>query len=91
VKYPPTKTTKKMEEATKKCSKCGKELPVSMFNKCKSAKDGLQARCRECHSVDMQEYIARRAAKETAMAKVYSNPELAKFQPRELIKELQAR
>lgn len=80
-----------MEEATKKCRKCGRELPVSLFNKCSSAKDGLQSRCRECHSVDMKEYFIKRGSKESTSAKVYSNPELAKFQPRELIKELQAR
>lgn len=80
-----------MEEATKKCSKCGRELPISSFNKCKTSKDGLQSRCRECHSVDMKEYFIKRASKESSMTKVYSNPGLSKFQPRELIKELQAR
>lgn len=33
---------------TKKCSKCGRELPVSEFNKNKQAKDGLQCRCKSC-------------------------------------------
>ena len=33
---------------TKICSKCGRELPISQFYKCKSNKDGLQAHCKEC-------------------------------------------
>ena len=45
-------------EKLKKCSKCGRELPVSEFWNLK---------------------------------KIYSNPELAKFSPRELIAELKAR
>ena len=35
-------------EKTKRCSKCGKELPLSEFNKSKRAKDGLQWMCKEC-------------------------------------------
>ena len=33
---------------TKICSKCGKELPLSEFYKCKISKDGLQWMCKEC-------------------------------------------
>lgn len=45
----------------------------------------------------MKEYIIRRASKEQNdvavqhLAKVYTNPYLAKFKPRELIAELKAR
>lgn len=35
-------------ENTKKCSKCGNELPLSEFSKDKSRKDGLQPWCKEC-------------------------------------------
>ena len=35
---------------TKKCSKCGRELPLSKFNKNKNRRDGLQDRCRDCFS-----------------------------------------
>ena len=45
-------------EATKKCSGCGRELPLSEFNKCRSNKDGLQNRCRRCFS----EYNKKRYA-----------------------------
>lgn len=37
------------ENVTKVCKKCGRELPISAFNKKASAKDGLQDMCRECH------------------------------------------
>ena len=35
---------------TKKCSECGRVLPISEFNKNRNSKDGLQDRCRECFS-----------------------------------------
>ena len=67
-------------EKLKKCSKCGRELPVSEFWKNASTEDGLQTYCKECGNV-----YARN------LKKIYSNPELAKFSPRELIAELKAR
>jgi hypothetical protein len=33
---------------TKKCSKCGRELPRSEFHSHSSTKDGLQSQCKEC-------------------------------------------
>ena len=78
---------------TKKCSKCGRELPLSRFSKCTSLKDGLQRTCKECvSSYNKERYKAKASDKEGChLVKVYSNPELAKFQPRELIAELRAR
>lgn len=35
-------------EKLKKCSKCGRELPVSEFWKNASTEDGLQTYCKEC-------------------------------------------
>ena len=35
---------------TKTCSGCGRELPLSEFNKNRRNRDGLQGRCRECYS-----------------------------------------
>lgn len=34
--------------ATKKCQRCGKELPLSSFNKRRDSRDGLQYMCKEC-------------------------------------------
>ena len=33
---------------TKRCTKCGRELSIECFNKCKTTKDGLQCWCKEC-------------------------------------------
>ena len=38
-------------EKLKKCSKCGRELPVSEFWKNASTEDGLQTYCKECGNI----------------------------------------
>lgn len=54
--------------ATKKCNKCGRTLPVTDFNKCKSNKDGLQYHCRECHKEMMRAYHIKRTERELGIA-----------------------
>lgn len=93
---------------TKKCTNCGRELPVSEFYKSKVSADGLKYQCKDCCKEYARDYASsRRKAKVEAsgvvvpsapksksgvpMSKVFMNPELAKFQPRELIAELRAR
>lgn len=39
---------------TKKCSKCGRVLPVTDFYKSNRYKDGLQYYCKECHKAEAQ-------------------------------------
>lgn len=98
---------------TKKCPKCGRELPTTEFyTNCRN-KDGLQDKCKKCQSDWNREYHRRKKEerrvaalniedkvetkkvivdeKECTMAKVYTNPELAKFTPREMMAELKAR
>ena len=41
---------------TKVCKKCGRELPISEFNKNKSKKDGLQSNCKECANQHRKQY-----------------------------------
>lgn len=87
------------EKVMKACHKCGRELPLEMFNKCSAHKDGHQHHCRECHSMYMKNAYER--AKKTtiktearvtaSMHKVYAHPELAKFTPRQLMEELKSR
>lgn len=38
------------DQLRKKCSRCGKDKPVSEFAKCGCNKDGLQRHCRQCRS-----------------------------------------
>ena len=44
------------EVKTKKCGKCGRELPVDNFSKDKTKKDGLQSWCRECKNKHNKTY-----------------------------------
>ena len=68
------------EVKTKVCKKCGQELPLDQFHmndNCKSEHDKL-----------------RNLLKKEAQAgihKVFVNPDLAKFTPRQLIEELRGR
>ena len=77
------------EVKTKKCSRCGIEKPLSEFHKKARSNDGFQEICKGC----MKEYNSKRyfERKESTLNKVFHNPDLAKFQPRELIAELRAR
>ena len=78
----------------KKCNRCGRTLDESEFGKNKSHKDGLQTWCRECTNEYMRERrnnTPPQCEKEERMNKVFSNPELARFTPRQLIDELKAR
>ena len=45
-------------ENTKICTKCGRELPLSEFNKDKSRKDGLQCWCKSCKKQYGKQYRA---------------------------------
>ena len=98
---------------TKKCPKCGRELPVTEFYTNSYNKDGYQDKCKECQRVWNREYLQRKKEekrlaslnvedkvetkkvivdeKECTIAKVYTNPELAKFTPREMMAELKSR
>ena len=69
---------------TKQCPKCGRELPASEFNKCKSNPDGLQSYCREC------QHESQRKAYKKYSAVRQDNP-LSAYTPRELMLELKKR
>lgn len=84
---------------TKLCKKCGRELPVENFAINRKNADGLQAECKECKAEYMKGYWLRKKAKKKENElvefekkhKIYTNRDLAKFTPRELMLELKAR
>ena len=45
-----------VEVKTKRCSKCGRVLPLAYFNKNKMAKDGLQYWCKDCQKALKKEW-----------------------------------
>ena len=42
--------SKNLKSEYKRCTKCGRELPLHMFGKDKKGKNGLKSSCRECRS-----------------------------------------
>lgn len=76
-----------MSETTKICSGCNRELPLESFGRMASAPDGLSYRCKECVNAAKREYHHSRKK----LRRVFTNPDLANFTPRQLIDELKAR
>lgn len=50
----------------KKCSKCGRELPLSMFNKANWLLSGLRSDCKDCYSEMKKKYWAKQPKSEYA-------------------------
>lgn len=93
-----------MEEIkTKVCSKCGRELPIEAFGRNHTCKDGRCGTCKECKNAYTKEWWRKNREKKKAQAKeneriefekkykIYTDKDLAKFTPRQLILELKAR
>lgn len=88
---------------TKKCYKCGRELPLSEFSKNSAAKDGYDYYCRSCKSIMSKEVRERRKSNKIKESGIYpanffdintvggGNPLLADFTARDLMEELRAR
>ena len=88
---------------TKVCTKCGRELPIEKFYINKSLKGGHDNTCRECKNAYSKEWAKKNREKKKARKieeeriefekkyKIYTNKDLAKFNPRELMLELYAR
>ncbi len=73
------------EIKTKRCPKCGRELPLSEFYVKNSAADGLQPWCKECQKIASHNRFTSKAHCN------HCNPDLAQFTPRQLIEELRHR
>lgn len=72
-----------MENTVKKCVYCGNLFTLEHFRRTRLSADGHANICMEC--------ARKRRGEKKALASGGGNPELAKFQPRELIEELRAR
>ena len=75
---------------TKICKKCGKELPVDKFYKNKSQKDGFGYYCKDC----VNAYKSSKKANADGggkLTKVFTNPDLAKCKPTQLIEKIKSR
>lgn len=53
---PSTTLEVKTKQKLKHCQRCAKELPRDAFNRCTSAKDGLQYKCRKCQKALTKKY-----------------------------------
>ncbi|MBA7489027.1 MAG: hypothetical protein HG422_08395 [Prevotella sp.] len=81
-----------MENETKVCAKCKRTLPYNMFWKNNSAPDGLYSYCKECCSTIKKKQREEKKLRQGGnLKKIYSDPELARFTPRQLIAELRTR
>lgn len=80
---------------TQVCSKCGRELPLSQFNRNARNRNGYQRECRECTSAYMRDYNKRKRASKVQNTIPHRsvNPKFADKTPRELqqgMRELKA-
>ena len=79
------------EVKTKVCKKCGQELPLDQFYTSVNCKDGHVGTCKKCKSEhDKLRNLLKKEA-QAGIHKVFVNPDLAKFTPRQLIEELRGR
>ena len=88
---------------TRICRKCGRELPTEAFYKNHTCKDGFDTICKDCKNEYQREWQKKNKEKKKARKieeeriefekkyKIYTNKDLAKFNPRELMLELYAR
>lgn len=65
---------------TKKCAKCGRELPLDSFHKSTVSKDGRQCYCKDC----------KKDIYQNKTSELYENP-LAPFTTKQLAAELKRR
>lgn len=63
-----------MNEAIKRCSKCGRDLPLSDFYKDRHKPDGMMAQCKQCHNEYKRGYRARGGGIYGAMRRFGKSP-----------------
>lgn len=76
------------EVKTKVCKKCGQELPLDQFYTSVNCKDGHLNVCKKCKNSHDKLRNQIKKESQSGIHKVFVNPDLAKFTPRQLIEEL---
>lgn len=79
------------EVKTKVCKKCGQELPLDQFYTSVNCKDGYLNVCKKCKNSHDKLRNQIKKESQSGIHKVFINPDLAKFTPRQLIEELRGR
>lgn len=75
---------------TKKCKKCGQELPISEFDLDKRGKDGHRRFCKACNEA-MKKSVHVNIIPNVISRNSDGNPKLKEFKPLDLISELRVR
>lgn len=80
----------------KECKTCHAIKPINEFHKHPQYADGHDSTCRACRNEQRKQRMKNQKNEQSVnrplkMHPVYSNPELAKFTPRQLMDELKAR
>ena len=80
----------------KECKTCHAIKPINEFHKHPQYADGHDSTCRACRGEQRKQRIQNQKNEQSVnrhlkIHPVYSNPELAKFTPRQLMDELKAR
>ena len=84
-------TIMESEVKTKVCKKCGQELPLDQFHTNDNCKDGHVGTCKKCKSQHDKLRNQLKKESQAGIHKVFVNPDLAKFTPRQLMEELRGR
>ena len=64
------------KEGFKRCSKCGRVLPLADFNKSKLSKDGLQYYCKDCQKAIKKEWRAKNPTYDAEWYQTHRDSEL---------------
>lgn len=76
------------QSATKVCSRCGRELPISEFYKSPRCADGHVGQCKRCKYEVAKERINKKQTMAQITPPYAKNPEFADKSPRELQDDL---
>lgn len=86
--------TKQAEQGLKfikKCTKCGRELPLSMYHLKRSSKDGYSGVCKDCVRIYDKERAAKKRRVEKKAQSIPLRVDISNLSDSELLAELKRR